>query len=79
MKPFWSDRTDYLRRFLARDGQWMMASQGTIKVLGFAAVVLVTRTASETEYGWYAYAMGMVATAARRTARLPNQQTPPSA
>ena len=63
MKPFWSDRIDYLRRFLARDGLWMMASQGTVKVLGFVAVVLVTRTASETEYGWYAYAMGLVATA----------------
>ena len=34
-----------------------------MKVLGFVAVVLVTRTASETEYGWYAYAMGLVATA----------------
>ena len=63
MKPFWSDRIDYLRRFLARDGLWMMASQGTVKVLGFVAVVVVTRTASETEYGWYAYAMGLVATA----------------
>ena len=63
MKPFWSDRIDYLRRFLARDGLWMMASQGAVKVLGFVAVVLVTRTASETEYGWYAYAMGLVATA----------------
>lgn len=63
MKPVWSDRIDYLRRFLARDGLWMMASQGAVKVLGFVAVVLVTRTTSETEYGWYAYAMGLVATA----------------
>ena len=63
MNPFWSDRIEYLRRFLARDGLWMMVSQGTVKVLGFVAVVLVTRTASETEYGWYAYAMGLVATA----------------
>ncbi|MBS19370.1 MAG: hypothetical protein CL835_07395, partial [Crocinitomicaceae bacterium] len=63
MNPFWSDRIEYLRRFLARDGLWMMVSQGTVKVFGFAAVVLVTRTASETEYGWYAYAMGLVATA----------------
>ncbi len=62
MKPNWSDRIEYLRRFLARDGLWMMASQGTVKMLGFVAVVLVTRTASETEYGWYAYAMGLVAT-----------------
>ena len=62
MKLNWSDRIDYLRRFLARDGLWMMASQGTVKMLGFVAVVLVTRTASETEYGWYAYAMGLVAT-----------------
>ena len=63
MNPFWSDRINYLRRFLARDGLWMVASQGAVKVLGFVAVVLVTRTASETEYGWYAYAMGLVATA----------------
>lgn len=63
MNPFWSDRINYLRRFLARDGLWIMASQGAVKVLGFVAVVLVTRTASETEYGWYAYAMGLVATA----------------
>ena len=63
MNPFWSDRINYLRRFLARDGLWIMASQGAVKVLGFVAVVLVTRTASATEYGWYAYAMGLVATA----------------
>ena len=63
MTPFWSDRIDYLRRFLARDGLWMMASQSAVKMLGFVAVVLVTRTVSETEYGWYAFAMGLVATA----------------
>ena len=45
MNPFWSDRINYLRRFLARDGLWMMASQGAVKVLGFVAVVLVTRSA----------------------------------
>ena len=41
----------------------MLASHGAIKVLGFAAVVAVTRLVSEADYGLYAYAMGLVATA----------------
>ena len=41
----------------------MMASQGAVKGVGVCGGGVVTRTASETEYGWYAYAMGLVATA----------------
>lgn len=41
----------------------MLVSHGTVKVFGFAAVVAVTRWVSEADYGLYAYAMGLVASA----------------
>lgn len=41
----------------------MLVSHGAVKVFGFAAVVAVTRLVTETDYGLYAYAMGLVASA----------------
>ena len=41
----------------------MLVSHGAVKVFGFAAVVAVTRWVSEADYGLYAYAMGLVASA----------------
>jgi O-antigen/teichoic acid export membrane protein len=41
----------------------MLASHGAVKVFGFAAVVAVTRLVTEADYGLYAYAMGLVASA----------------
>lgn len=41
----------------------MLVSHGAVKVFGFAAVVAVTRLVSEADYGLYAYAMGLVASA----------------
>ena len=59
MKPFWSDRIEYLRRFLARDGLWMMAFRAPSRSWDLWRWFW-SPTASETEYGWYAYAMGLV-------------------
>jgi len=53
----------FLNQFLERQGHWMLASHGAVKVLGFAAVVAVTRIVAEADYGLYAYAMGLVASA----------------
>ena len=53
----------FLNQFLERQGHWMLASHGAVKVLGFAAVVAVTRVVTEADYGLYAYAMGLVASA----------------
>lgn len=41
----------------------MLVSHGVVKVFGFAAVVAVTRIVTEADYGLYAYAMGLVASA----------------
>ena len=53
----------FLNQFLERQGHWMLASHGAVKVFGFAAVVAVTRLVTESDYGLYAYAMGLVASA----------------
>ena len=53
----------FLSQFIGRQGLWMLASHGAVKVLGFAAVVAVTRMVTEADYGLYAYAMGLVASA----------------
>ena len=53
----------FLTQFLRRQGHWMLVSHGAVKVFGFAAVVAVTRLVSEADYGLYAYAMGLVASA----------------
>ena len=53
----------FLNQFLERQGHWMLASHGAVKVLGFAAVVAVTRVVTEADYGLYAYAIGLAASA----------------
>ena len=53
----------FLNQFLHRQGHWMLVSHGVVKVFGFAAVVAVTRIVTEADYGLYAYAMGLVASA----------------
>lgn len=53
----------FLNQFLHRQGHWMLVSHGVVKVFGFAAVVAVTRLVTEADYGLYAYAMGLVASA----------------
>ena len=50
----------YLKTFLQRSGHWMMAANVVTKVMGFAAVVFVTRSTTEEAYGAYAYAMNLV-------------------
>jgi len=49
-----------MRTFFQRSGHWMMAANVVTKLLGFAAVVFVTRHTSEAEYGAYSYAMNLV-------------------
>ena len=51
---------DYVKAFLRRHGHWMMAANVVTKLLGFAAVVFVTRNTTEGEYGAYSYAMNLV-------------------
>ena len=51
---------DYVKAFLQRHGHWMMAANVVTKLLGFAAVVFVTRNTTEGEYGAYSYAMNLV-------------------
>ncbi|MED5317858.1 MAG: hypothetical protein VX758_01845 [Bacteroidota bacterium] len=51
---------DYVKAFLLRHGHWMMAANVVTKLLGFAAVVFVTRNTTEGEYGAYSYAMNLV-------------------
>ena len=50
----------YIKTFFQRHGHWMMAANVVTKVLGFAAVVFVTRSTTEGEYGAYSYAMNVV-------------------
>lgn len=51
---------DFLRAFWQRHGHWMMAANVVTKLLGFGAVIFVTRNTTEGEYGAYAYAMNLV-------------------
>ena len=51
---------DFLRAFWQRHGQWMMAANVVTKLLGFGAVIFVTRKTTEGAYGAYAYAMNLV-------------------
>ena len=51
---------DYVKAFLRRHGHWMMAANVVTKLLGFAAVVFVTRNTTEGEYGAYSFAMNLV-------------------
>jgi O-antigen/teichoic acid export membrane protein len=50
----------YLRTFLSRQGHWVVAANVITKLLGFAAVVFVTRHTTEQAYGAYSYAMNLV-------------------
>ena len=50
----------YIKTFFQRHGHWMMAANVVTKLLGFAAVVFVTRNTTEGEYGAYSYAMNLV-------------------
>ena len=42
---------DYVKAFLLRHGHWMMAANVVTKLLGFAAVVFVTRNTTEGNTG----------------------------
>lgn len=50
----------YLRTFFQRSGHWMMGANAVTKLLGFAAVIIVTRHTTEEAYGAYSYAMNLV-------------------
>ncbi len=53
----------YLKTFLSRQGHWVVAANVVTKLLGFAAVVFVTRNTTEQAYGAYSYAMNLVGAA----------------
>ena len=50
----------YVKAFLRRHGHLMMAANVTTKLLGFGAVIFVTRCTTEEDYGAYSYAMNLV-------------------
>jgi O-antigen/teichoic acid export membrane protein len=50
----------YLKTFLSRQGHWVVAANVITKLLGFGAVVFVTRHTTEQAYGAYSYAMNLV-------------------
>lgn len=51
---------EFIREFLRRQGLWMMSANALSKVLGFAAVVYVTRNTTEEAFGAYSYALNIV-------------------
>ena len=51
---------EFILEFIRRQGLWMMSANALSKVLGFAAVVYVTRNTSEEAFGAYSYALNMV-------------------
>ena len=56
-------RSQYLLEFFKRHGHLMMASSVVTKLMGFAAVVFVTRHTSALDYGSFSYAMNLVGVA----------------
>ena len=50
----------FIQEFFRRKGQWMMAANVLNKLMGFAAVVYVTRNTSEAAFGAYSYAQSIV-------------------
>ena len=51
---------EFILEFLRRQGLWMMSANALSKVLGFAAVVYVTRNTTEEAFGAYSYALNIV-------------------
>jgi len=51
---------EFIREFLRRQGLWMMSANALSKVLGFAAVVYVTRNTTEEAFGAYSYALNII-------------------
>ena len=47
----------YIRTFFEQSGHWMMAANVATKLLGFAAVVFVTRHTTEEAYGAYSLSL----------------------
>lgn len=50
----------FIQEFFRRKGQWMMAANVLNKIMGFTAVVYVTRNTTEAEFGAYSYALNIV-------------------
>ena len=55
--------SQYLLEFFKRHGHLMMASSVVTKLMGFAAVVFVTRHTTALDYGSFSYAMNLVGAA----------------
>ena len=51
---------EFILEFLRRQGLWMMSANALSKVLGFMAVVYVTRNTTEEAFGAYSYALNIV-------------------
>ena len=52
--------SDYLLQFFNRHGHLMVASNVVTKLMGFVAVVFVTRQTTAADFGAYSYAMNLV-------------------